>query len=50
MLLRLYDASFAVMDQTDDHSYNCSTPGAEIVNPLFTAYVKGVLVFGTEPR
>jgi hypothetical protein len=48
--LRIYAALNSPMDQTDDYSYDCSTPGSEKDSPLITAYVNGKLVFGREPR
>jgi hypothetical protein len=36
--------------QTDDYSYDCSMPNLPIESQLITAYVGGVLVWGTEPQ
>jgi hypothetical protein len=47
---RVHDISYANMTQTDDYSFNCPDGGGEFESPLITAYVGGVLKFGTEPQ
>jgi hypothetical protein len=43
------DAQSAPNDQTDDYSFDCSMPGKYFDAPKITAYIAGVLVWGTEP-
>jgi hypothetical protein len=47
--LRIHDVNFKPMMQANDYSFNCSMLNMEIESPLITAYVAGVLKFGTEP-
>jgi hypothetical protein len=38
------------IDQTNDWSFDCGVKGAPIEAPRITAYIGGVLVWGTEPQ
>jgi len=49
--LRLHNKDFSPFKQADDdYSYNCSMKGNPIDWPKITAYLDGVLVWGTEPE
>jgi hypothetical protein len=52
--LRLHDKDYSPIDQTDDYSFdasNCSVlPASAIESQRITAYLDGVLVWGTEPE
>ena len=47
--LRLHNRDFSTINQTDDYSYDCSMQGNAVDSTTITAYVDGVLVWGTEP-
>jgi len=48
--LRLHNKDFTPMNQADDYSADCGSTGQDHNNPKITAYIKGVLVGGTEPQ
>jgi hypothetical protein len=48
--LRLHNKDFSPIVQSDDYSYNCAMKGNAIDGTTITAYVDGVLVWGTEPQ
>jgi Cellulose binding domain len=48
--LRLHNKDFTPMNQADDYSADCGSTGQAHNNPKITAYIKGVLVAGTEPQ
>jgi cellulose 1,4-beta-cellobiosidase len=48
--LRLHNKDFTPMNQADDYSADCASTGQAHDNPKITAYIKGVLVGGTEPQ
>jgi hypothetical protein len=52
--LRLHNKDYSPIDQTDDYSYdadNCAVlPASAIESAKITAYLDGVLVWGTEPE
>jgi hypothetical protein len=48
--LRLHNKDFTPMNQADDYSADCGSTGQAHDNPKITAYIKGVLVGGTEPQ
>jgi cellulose 1,4-beta-cellobiosidase len=48
--LRLHNKDFTPMNQADDYSADCASTGQAHDNPRITAYIKGVLVGGTEPQ
>ena len=47
--LRLHNKDFSAIDQTTDYSYDCGSVGQAHDSPKVTAYIRGVLVGGTEP-
>jgi len=47
--LRIHDENYKNMMQTNDYSFNCSMLNKEVESQLITAYIGGVLKFGTEP-
>ncbi|HVU53389.1 MAG TPA: cellulose binding domain-containing protein, partial [Polyangia bacterium] len=47
--LRLHNKDFSPIDQTADYSYDCGSVGQAHDSPKITAYIRGVLVAGTEP-
>jgi hypothetical protein len=47
--LRLHNRDYSPNDQSDDYSADCGTIGNAHENAKITAYIKGVLVGGTEP-
>jgi endoglucanase len=49
MQLRLHNKDFTPMDQSDDYSADCGSTGQAHDSGKVTAYLKGVLVGGTEP-
>jgi hypothetical protein len=48
--LRLHNKDFTPIDQTADYSYDCGSVGQAHDSPKITAYIRGVLVSGTEPQ
>jgi hypothetical protein len=48
--LRLHNKDYSTIDQTDDYSFDCAMKGNPVPSNAITAYVKGVLVWGTEPQ
>jgi len=50
MQLRLHDKDYSAIDQTDDYSADCGSTGQAHDSGKVTAYLKGVLVGGTEPQ
>jgi hypothetical protein len=48
--LRLHNKDFSPIKQLDDYSFSNAMLGNPIEQPRITAYVKGVLVWGTEPE
>ena len=48
--LRLHNKDFTQIDQTADYSYDCGSVGQAHDSPKITAYIRGVLVSGTEPQ
>ena len=48
--LRLHNKDFTPMNQMDDYSADCGQVGQSHDSGKITAYVKGVLVGGTEPQ
>jgi endoglucanase len=49
MQLRLHNKDYTPMDQSDDYSADCGSTGQAHDSSKVTAYLKGVLVGGTEP-
>ena len=47
VVFRLHKANWSFMNQTNDYSYRLAAPLA--AHPLMTAYLQGLLVYGTEP-
>ncbi|HEV3032864.1 MAG TPA: cellulose binding domain-containing protein [Polyangia bacterium] len=47
--LRLHNKDFSPIVQTDDFSYDCSAMGAAIESTKITAYIDGILIWGSEP-
>lgn len=47
--LRLHDRSLNPIEQSDDYSFDDSQAGNAVAWTRITAYLKGVLVWGTEP-
>jgi hypothetical protein len=47
--LRLHNKDFSEIDQTDDYSFDKTQKGNPVPWMKVTAYLKGVLVWGTEP-
>jgi hypothetical protein len=47
--LRLHNKDFTPIDQNNDYSYDCGSVGQAHDSPKITAYIRGVLVGGTEP-
>jgi hypothetical protein len=47
--LRLHNKDFSAIDQTADYSYDCGSVGQAHDSSKITAYIRGVLVSGTEP-
>jgi hypothetical protein len=48
--LRLHNKDFSPIDQTMDYSADCGSIGQAHDSPKITAYIRGVLVSGTEPQ
>jgi hypothetical protein len=48
--LRLHNEDFSPITQCDDYSYDCPTTGTTIDARKITAYINGLLVWGTEPQ
>jgi hypothetical protein len=48
--LRLHNKDFSAIDQNNDYSYDCGSVGQAHDSPKVTAYIRGVLVGGTEPQ
>ncbi len=48
--LRLHNKDFSPIMQCDDYSYDCPTTTTTIDAQKITAYINGVLVWGTEPQ
>jgi hypothetical protein len=47
--LRLHNKDFSPINQMDDYSHDCSMKGNAAPATMITAYLDGVLVWGTEP-
>jgi hypothetical protein len=48
--IRVHDNPYGpAFDQTNDYSYDCSMMGTSVLNMKMTAYIGGMLVWGTEP-
>jgi hypothetical protein len=48
--LRLHNEDFSPLTQCDDYSYDCPMTGTTIDAQKITAYMNGVLIWGTEPQ
>jgi hypothetical protein len=48
--LRLHNKDFSPINQANDYSYDCSMKGNAIDSTTITAYVYGVLIWGSEPQ
>jgi hypothetical protein len=48
--LRLRNQDRSPINQLDDYSFDCQTAGGAFFSSAITAYVRGVLVWGFEPR
>ncbi|HSZ81198.1 MAG TPA: cellulose binding domain-containing protein [Polyangia bacterium] len=48
--LRLHNKDFSPITQCDDYSYDCPMTGTTIDAQKITAYIDGILVWGTEPQ
>jgi hypothetical protein len=48
--LRLHNQDFSPITQCDDYSYDCPMTGTAIDAQKITAYIGGVLVWGSEPQ
>ena len=48
--LRLHNKDFSPIDQNNDYSYDCGSVGQAHDSPKVTAYIRGILVGGTEPQ
>jgi endoglucanase len=49
MQIRITTPDWAEYDQSNDYSFDASSPSDYTVNTKITAYHEGVLIFGTEP-
>jgi hypothetical protein len=49
MQIRVVKPDWSEYDQSNDYSFDASSPNDFIVNTKITAYHNGVLIFGTEP-
>lgn len=48
--LRVHNKDFTPINQSDDYSLDCATTGVAKPSMKITAYLKGALVWGTEPQ
>lgn len=48
--LRLHNKDYSPINQVDDYSFDCMMKGNPVASTAITAYIKGVLVWGTEPQ
>ena len=49
MQIRIIKSDWSSYDQSNDYSFDTSSPNDFVVNTKVTAYHEGILIFGTEP-